>query len=249
MSSLKVVKLGNDGTEYVMGSLETGRLLSSGIREHIGALAGNAVAVVPAHLSLEQLLDFRRGGKVSGTEGQTSGGRLLLRTEQWQPIYSLDEPLVDFVVAFLEGECNLCAVEHPIALPADPWLRKHVGPSELLCASDGVYFIAFSGPGKREATVDCFDVTRSSWPPTIGLLFRGVSRTHLRRTLHAVEKCEANSRRKLAQLLDRLAVVVVGAWDGEGHVLWFRDSEAELLDWLRQKHSAQGDGTAPTCPA
>jgi hypothetical protein len=116
------------------------------------------------------------------------------------------------VLTHLEsGDEAYCLFEDAMAKPEDPWLEHaEVRPST---SETSVYYLLTSGEGQR-TVVAALTQAKSIYPPLIGAFARvGAGRGYRIRS-------RAISEAQLLEVAEETERVVVGAYDGEGFLIW-----------------------------
>jgi len=195
--------LGQEGTAYIERNLTHGMTLSRIAERRVRTSSGDAWSYLPPGMSRSTALSFRDPILPSG---RNAGGYDLI-----EPVVAPSKPLVvEFVLQYLNGGGRrLFLVEDAVARPSDPAITSSRVPCFFV--GDEVYeFI--SRPSATTAGISrAVDQAHSF--PFVGVL----TCTDFRPT-----RGSCLSAADLRAMAERMAAVVVGAYDGEGYVIWER---------------------------
>lgn len=204
--------LGKESLGYIKEQLSVGRTLSSTILSTCDLELGSVVTYMPAGVSLEQAHEFTTGGKLPTSDPSSwvslpEGGVVV-------PIPSIMDLLPGEVHEYLQAGTNRVWVfEDFNASPSDPVMKKvrsryvalgnevyypldrNSDEQAIREAADQAYsFVSFIGVGARLSPLDAERFSR-------------------------VKEIEESDLQRLVSGLDLLTV---GAYDGEGFLLWRR---------------------------
>lgn len=216
MSVLKEVKLGNEGRDFIRKRLAKGKTLSRFLLQYCDLRNGEVVTYLPGDISDEEARRFSTGGKLRVPQGSTE--RVLASDGTWLTIerkLNTDTHLAGIIRDFLGKNQPLCLFEDAKSRPTDPGIQREDGRIKIL--DDEVYFAL----GKRDAVneekiartiKDAYSIwhflcVMSSLPEKVLLSVRGRSLTE-------------DDVKALAEGAERIAV---GAYDGEGYLVWDKD--------------------------
>lgn len=214
MNAAQEILLGPEAWVYFRQALADGKTLSHCVLERTDLRQGRLFTLLPPGASTENLNDFMSGGKllpsppdthVSVTFADGSPGGTLV------PIPNANAELARHVEAFLkEGFDRLCILEDQMAEPGDP-AALH-SPANVVVLGPELYYVL----GNQDADVRVIEdalchASSSIYPPLVGVLTHGLAHSKNRRETTTAE---------LRSFAERAEEIVVGAYDGEGYVLW-----------------------------
>jgi len=197
---------------YVRGSLQNGGTLAHELVQEKDLAAGLVRTLLPRDLPRKGLDDFTSGifpepsaeEQYHSTDEKGSSWRLM-------PVPNTDECIVSVVQCFLEGDGRrICVLENALMAPADVTMHPHVLP--VIVFGDEVYQVLRPGSGNREAILRTVNNARS-WLPN-GALTMAPPGVNLSRDVTLFR------REHLRYLATRTTHIVVGAYDGEGLLIW-----------------------------
>ncbi|MDP9477523.1 MAG: hypothetical protein M3R38_17870 [Actinomycetota bacterium] len=186
--------------EYVRECLEYGHSLSRGLRRLHDVKSGRVVARLPLGANTVGLEKFEWGGKK----------RAASPYPERSP--SAEEALASSIASFLaQGEGRVCVFENYLARRTDPWIAR--AKSRTLFFGDEVYHVV---AGEHTGRDEVETAIREAKSPSI---FVGtLSRLPLGYRLDAAgSELSEDLMRVLAEGAEE---IVVGAYDGEGYLIW-----------------------------
>jgi hypothetical protein len=212
MNNLVEVVLGGEAVRHMEYCLRHGKTLAKFLLEQFDLNAGRITTFLPSNVSPQAAEDFMSGGKFPAEPPVVAitkeGERVTM-----QRIPNCNEHLVRIIEAFIsEREGRACVFEDALAAPGDPFLSRSV--AQLLVYGNEVYHLLI-GRDVRTRTMSQALSQAHSIPIFIGVLTSVVDENNLvgpsPRSITAVEL------RAFAEGTER---IIVGAYDGEGYVLW-----------------------------
>lgn len=225
MTDSRTRLLGSAGIDYVRSILECGKTLSQTVLELVALDEGVAITYLPAHITTQEAEQFHVGGKfpqVNIPKYFTSGGRSF-RIER---IQTHTDWLLDTILPLLKPPSR-CAfiIENGLARPTDGWLSK----STLAVAvyKEEVYHYVQGGLATtQDEIITAVAMIGSVAPPLIGFVTAEYEGAMTNRSLRLDEHV-------LSQFAAHTKLIVVGAYDYEGHVVWMSDSVRQkvLSNW------------------
>jgi len=211
------LELGPAALEYIRERLGHGKTLARYLLEREDLASGSVITCLPPNVPVETLEDFGEGYKL-----KRDPATFRYRTEpdgsitRWEPVPNTDPWLVSVVQQFLRsGSGRVCILENSSALPSDPWLQSCHLP--ILIFDDEVYhFVSHKDAENEERVLETIRTARS-W------LFYGVMTLLPKSDAPSLEAgtIDGEFLQACAQKAER---VVVGAYDGESHLIWHRGS-------------------------
>jgi hypothetical protein len=213
MREYEEYQLSQGALQYVLSTLDRGKTLSRLLARRLRVEPGRVVARLPAGIDPEALRgDFERGGILNVPEcnvysGRTPTGRDVTMTL----IPTTDDDLVKLIVAYLEGgEDRICVFENRLARPTDPWLKR--ASSRFLSMGDEIYHIVCGPSASPSEVMGALRDGRATLSD-VGVL-----------SSHEGPLCDASrtsiSSSELEDSATRAKAVLVGAFDGEAHLIW-----------------------------
>jgi hypothetical protein len=192
---LKKVQLGSEAIRYIAGSLSEGRSLSKYLLV-LPLEKGNVTTWVDSATDHVALTHFKTGGIIAG-EARRKADRMLAR----------------FVSSYLaQADTRYGIFEHALASEGDPFLlTKRIN---YFVHKSEVYFFVTSKDGTPTKVDEAIKVARTYF--FTGLL------ADLPDSQNIMNHQEADIT-LLKSLVDNTNHIIVGAYDGEGNLLWSRD--------------------------
>lgn len=202
MEIYKDIELGAAGLVYVRECLEAGKTFSRLLLKTHDLNTGTAVTKLPAGIEEAAAKDFDSGGKLP---------ELYPRTSNLQAVPDSDFLLIPEVNRFLsESSANICILEDSLANPTDPFLQSV--KTRYSAFQDEVYHLICQ-PDNNSDTISKTLRQAHSWL-TIGALTSTPQETGI---------CGQRGDLTLSNLTTMAQgteVIIVGAYDGEGYVIW-----------------------------
>lgn len=208
---LEEIALGQEAIDYISESLRDGKELSSMILNAVELQSGSVVTYLPTKPASFSINQFRSGGIVGGKPDETLPKHELSAQSRFSPIPNLDHCLISLVTAYLESAtAALCLFENQLAQPSDAWLRNST-LHNLNIGATVCHSLTAKDVLDAELISQTVKKSRSIRPPLIGL-FTSVSNGKV----HALDEAS------LKTMVEHTQRIVVGAYDGEGFLLWRR---------------------------
>jgi hypothetical protein len=213
--------------DYVERSLLDGNALAKAVLEHVPLRQGQVVTCLPKGVVPRSAQDFRTGGKlppppVSDWRSTEREDELLLMI----PVPTTDDWLVKNVAAFLRGGTSrVCIFEDSLKRVGDPVLRKI--STRYATFNKEVYHLLLGADSHGEQILKVIRTARSI-PTFVGIL------TEWPGDLPGsapISLSPANMR-ALAGAAQKL---VIGAFDGEGCLIWSRSPSSGTLQRADQE--------------
>jgi hypothetical protein len=212
--TFREIQLGEEARNYMSSSLAVGKELSASLLRTVTFSTGVLSTSLPVEVTWEEANQFRVGGKLrsprNGVHMTSADG-----TGKAVPIPNLDDLIVSVVETHLRLERRAyCVFEDAIARPGDPWLeRTHLA---LMMSREAVYYLLTSEDANRERIEATVRRAKSISPPLIGALAFLPVDEQLPRADRAL------TDRDFSSIATQTESVIVGAYDGEGFVIWSR---------------------------
>jgi hypothetical protein len=207
MTAFEERKVGPAGIDYVRRRLSGGKALSRHLLAGQNLDGGSVVACIPAEADPERTEQFDVGHARESPEDSVaftsaSGTRWRMTRKP-----NADAKLVDSIAAFLgEATDALCIFEHGLARRTDPFLER--ASFKVAFYGDEVY--PFAAAGDDHVRIgDAIRGATTAYPPLVGALTHGDLSTRADLGQTALASIAATAER-----------IIVGAYDGEGYVIW-----------------------------
>jgi hypothetical protein len=174
--------------------------------------SGEVFTFLPENLTVEDAFDFAHGGKLPLEPGailkklNEKGG-----LETWIKVPNLDGVLTGMIADYLRmGEKRIYVTEDALSKASDGWLTKTKLPYHLL--DDRVYFVL-----RHDSTrLEIEEILGGAFPPFVAVLSNPSDAVPLDCSGHSI------TRDEIERLVINTDHIVVGAYDGEGYVVWSR---------------------------
>jgi hypothetical protein len=212
----KKVSLGLDAVEYVRECLLKGHTLSQCMLERGDLFQGTVFACVPSSVNSRTAGNFRDGPLLPEPKPEThihqrskDGSTLTL-----VPVPNTDKILAEVVKTFLEmTKAGSCVFEEAVARPSDPCMSSST--TEWIEYDDEVYYFLLHSDASLPKIQQAIRQAASVYPGLIGVMTRMLdSEFSLKR-----KRITASGLRELAR---NAAKIIIGAYDGEGYLIWER---------------------------
>lgn len=207
--------LGPEAIKYIRNILSDGHSLAKYLLKSLDLDAGVVITFLPPGLSDEELADFEAGVMPIPPESEwryftyEDGSRVRVI-----PVTVVDYDTILLIQNFLEeGTERLCIFENWLFHPTSSQVLRF--KSRLLFYEDEVYHVLFGGyveEGKIKETIK----EAKSIPVFIGAL------TSMPGMSKALFKEKVVSSKQLKVLAEKTEKIIVGAYDGEGYLIWNR---------------------------
>jgi len=204
-----------EAEQFVIDRLTDGNTLAQAVLRLLPLAQGRITTFLPLGAVPRSLKDYGTGGKlptpdVSEWKGTQHGDETLLMI----PVPSTDSWLAAKIRShLLRDENNVCVIEDALKRPADAVMRRL--PTKFAICGDEVYHLLFPEDAHEAPILATLRAAKSSVPIFIGVLTRW-------------PKAMLNAKPKVLSVdeLQALAVeteeLFVGAYDGEGYLVWSR---------------------------
>ncbi len=214
-NNFREIHLGSEALEYIRASLAQGKTLASYLLQRPDLENGHVLTFLPPQVSEEQVKEFTFGGKLPTPPAETHTFFTAKDGSRYKaiPIPNTDFWLVAAVEDFLKaGEGAICCFEDALAKPGDPWLSALDTPVWVF--QDEVYhFLVYTDPKGRKIE-SVIRRAKSIFPPLIGAF------TFVTKKIEAVVDARGLGSTELKTLAENAEKIVVGAYDGEGYLIW-----------------------------
>jgi hypothetical protein len=196
------IELGAAGIAYIRECLEAGKTFARLLLQTHDLNMGKAVTKLPASVDDEAAKDFDSGGKLP---------ELYPRTTNLQAVPDSDFLMMPEINRFLsESSANICILEDSLANPTDPFLQSV--KTRYSAFQDEVYHLICQ-PDNNSDTISKTLRQAHSWL-TIGAL------TSAPEEMGVCAQLGELKLSSLTTLAQKAQEIIVGAYDGEGYVIW-----------------------------
>lgn len=216
MSHVKEERARSSAVEYIRRQLGEGKSLAKSLLATLDFEEGEIIALSPTPLSPPEIVQFDRG---HAPQVHAKPERIKIGDAHYLavPKASANEQLVDAIYGLLQTPESICFLENYLAEAHDPWLQR--AKSRIITNGNEVYHALLNGEGdkaKIEAAVREWD-----HPPTsIG----GLGSMRKEAWAH-IGLMDAITAQELSAFAGTVQAVFVGAYDGEGYVVWRKSSK------------------------
>jgi hypothetical protein len=192
---------------YVRDQLATGKTLSGFLSQAVQRSTGELSYMTPRPLDSAEALEFEIGHTFdfssprAVTVGNISGALY--------PTPNTEKELVDSIKSRLVDTDHFCLLENSLAAPSDPWL--HQAKSHVLPYGDEVYHLASYSEHVLNAVSEATNVTG-----LVGMVGRMPDAASVLGGAQHLSLAELEAIGMSAEC------IIVGAFDGEGYVMWLR---------------------------
>lgn len=216
MNACREITLGPEATEYIRKCLDDRNTLARYLLQKLDLGRGRVVTFLPSDVTAEAAKQFTTGGKLPMppesqwryAEGEGSKWTMV-------PIPDTDSYLVAIIEAFLSAkEGRVCIFEDALSRPNDPILSRSA--ARLLTFHNEVYHF-LSGRAVKSSQIRQTIRQAKSIPLFIGALTSVPEKSSFS---HKARKITITSDERLRGLAARSEKIVVGAYDGEGYLIW-----------------------------
>ncbi len=204
--------LGNEAISYIKDRLSNGQTLAKFLLANSDLDSGKVVTFLPPSANHSRVRDFKRGGLLP-TRPESEWIHAIGPIGQqfvMKPVPKADEGLVRVIQNFLKSsKAHLCIFENSLARPSDPYLKELL--SSMLILGEEVYHLLKSEDADEKTIRNTVSEARSY------LEIGAMTSTTLPDQLFTKKEITANELKTLALNTQN---IVVGAYDGEGYLIW-----------------------------
>jgi hypothetical protein len=208
----KDFSLGSDALEFLLQVLGNGMSLARLLHERCARQPGSIVTRFPAAVDLASLADFEVGGKLTAPLGSERYGHAADGTvHKMTPIPDTTADLAQFITGYLRGGGRrVCIFENYLARAGDSWLRS--ASSRIFFFGTEVYHVLCEGDDNPVTIANAIREAKSI-PIFVGAL-SSPEQDLCVRGKHVLSPEDLHSVAK------RVDHTIVGAYDGEGYLIW-----------------------------
>lgn len=205
---------------YLHKCLSYGHTLSKVILDNIDIDSGLISTSLPYDTNEENIYNFKYGGIVPEKSPQTDSQNANTKEENqtsWVPIRSITQPVVDIIRDFVNRDAErICIFEDALAKSTDSKMDEY--KSLIRTYQHEVYHLVNIERADDQSIRETIDWAYSFWPPMIRIL------TSLPEKIHN-KLIELELTLDLLELVgQRVEMVIVSAYDGEGYLIWRKTS-------------------------
>jgi hypothetical protein len=197
---------------YMERVLAKGHTLAKLLLQRVEPRSGIVSVLSPDALDSSQILQFDSGHfpqePVPTTIGAASG--------MMSPVADSNDHIALLICELLQASDSVCLIENFVASPGDDWLQR--AKSCVVTYNDDVLHAVFSANHAQDRIADTIREARG-----IPILVGAVGRLNAE-TAESVQKQKAITTRTLDSIAESVRLIFVGAYDGEGFVLWTQES-------------------------
>jgi hypothetical protein len=204
LRELKKITLSLESVDYIKSILKHGNTISSYLLKNCDLEKGKVITFLPFDVSKEDAKQFTFGGKFKYS---TESAKMLPMPPN---IYDY---LVEVIQSFLKkGKGRLCIFEDKTSLPNDPLISLK-DTRIFICESEVYYILCKEDAGNIEKINDTIWDSDSHWH--FVCVMTSVSKENS--VLKNNKKINHNDLKLLAERAEK---IVIGAYDGEGFLIW-----------------------------
>jgi hypothetical protein len=210
MAKYKEIDLGLEGFEYVKECLQSGKTLSGFLIHRIQESQGAVTTFLPSHVTESAAKEFHFGGKaiVLPNDGSVFSKEAVEVKTRFNAVEQLSSVISKFLVK--NDQC-LCIFEDALASTGDPFLLST--DNRFASYGDEVYYILCNEDAARLDKIVKTIRQANSWL-CIGAM------ASLPANCESILKSGKLSRRDLEVIAKGTQKIIVGAYDGEGFLIW-----------------------------
>lgn len=223
MSTFGEVLLGNEAIQFIRNCLmEGGMMLGHDLLLCCDLESGRVKTYLPTSVSDGESRRFTTGGKVETPTGPAENFVARDGT-RWVMIPKAETNLhlVRTIQAYLRGEGRRwCIFENATSRPSDVWILA--GDDRIRVLGNEVYYLIGKDDAEDEARIlKTVRNADSAWRFACAM-------SSVPEQVHFLEGGRRLKRDEVRVLAERAEKIVVGAYDGEGYLIWSKDSKAEI---------------------
>ena len=209
---MKKFVLGSEAIDYVRKCLEAGNKLAELVLEDVELEKGNVITFFPSFVKKKELNKFDIGGKLS----QPFKAQWINRENGVSIPSSIDNYLVSKIKNNLTNFKNgLCVFEDFLANPKDPCLSNK--RNSIYVYKNDVYYFLFAQDVTKEK-INQIIKWSSALPIHLGYIISDLKNNDFIMTSNKENTNLSKSELKI--IVKRIKRIIVGAYDGEGYLIW-----------------------------
>lgn len=206
--------LGPEAVSYIRDCLANGKTLARYLLQRPDLESGTVTTFLPSDVGKEAATQFKWGGKL-----RRDPATFVYRTEpdgsrtRWEPVPNTDPWLVSIIQAFLRAaEDRVCIFENALARPSDPVLSR--SESRVLVFDNEVYHFLSAADWASTIIAQAIREAGCPYPPLIGAMASAADEAGFSGEGRQISSAQ------LKVLAERTEKIVIGAYDGEGYLIW-----------------------------
>ena len=203
--------LGLEAINYIEDCLKNGKSLSENILKCIKFFNGKVLTYLPENIKNQEAIKFDLGGKFDSFYKNKK--KISLFGIKMEKIINCDMFLVNEITSFLKISAdNICVIENTLETPEDPGVKK--SNSRLFFYNNQVFYFLIHDDIdnnnihktiKESFSIPIFIGTMTSYPENFDIVT--LNRKYISEDI-------------LKLLAERTEKIFVGAYDGEGYLIW-----------------------------
>lgn len=239
MKGYKEFLLEKEVLQYIKNTLTKGFTLAKLLVQNIDFSNGKTITYLPKYVTKESAHQFEVGGKIKinkskiihvslkedsslkqpgltdnlidvakfvGKFHKTSSVRI-------EPVPNTDSWLISIISDFIKTHSDgICIFENALAQANDPWLLKR--KTDILTFRNEVYHFLLSKKSLKQNIQNLIRETKVAYPSLIGIMATLNTETI---KLNNGEEIEVDILRQIIQKTEK---IIIGAYDGEGYIIW-----------------------------
>ena len=218
MDKFQEISLGHEAIEYIRKRLEQRwRTLCEYVLEKIELETGQVTTPIAEGGHIEEIYDFE-GGRVVPTapesewyRGTGPDGQKFIAI----PKHVVDAHVVEAIRSFLGArKGGICILEDAMGRPGDRGLQ--LNKSYFVTFQNEVYHLLIGRELSDSEIVQSMSEAEHAYPPLFGILTSLPDAGH---TFFTTHKLTPDILRVMAERTEK---IIVGAYDGEGYLIWHR---------------------------
>jgi hypothetical protein len=202
-------ELGNDSINYIQDCLRYGSTISKNALKKKDFNKGKFFTYLPLNVTEKEALQFNIGGKIVISNKKIKFDSDLSMTEKPNCNFNMVEEIKGHLLQKTE---NICVLENYLARPKDPCLIK--SQSHLFFYREEVYHLLSSNDAEKDVILNAISES-SSIPIFIGFM------TSIEQSIQkSIGWMQYIKEEFLTIMAERTVKIFVGAYDGEGYLIW-----------------------------
>ena len=217
MSTFREIHLGREAIQFIRDCLEEGGMtLGRGLLLHCDLEKGRVLTYLPTTVSEDETRQFKFGGKVEEIPLGPADNFVAEAGTRWVrvPTEDTDNHLVRTIQAYLRGEGGRwCIFEDAVSSPSFPYIRRRRDGRIRVLGSEVYYLIGKSDAEDEARILKTVRNAQSGWRFACAM-------SSVPERVHFLEGGRSLKRDEVRVLAERAEKIAVGAYDGEGYLIW-----------------------------
>lgn len=217
MENYKEVVISPEGIHYLQKWLEKGgKTLAKALLKAQPIERGRVTTMLPTYVKDDEAREFEDGilmeppPETHRIVTRPDGGR-----DRWVPKPSTEACLIEVIQEYLKEEGRVCIFEDCLARPSDPISQQR--KAHMITFDDECYQIVTWKDPTAEKIKATIRFSEAGWPPLIGAM-TSVPKGYGLPLALGTDVAFAD----LELFAKRAEKIIVGAYDGEGYLIWSR---------------------------